>query len=500
MSESAPILQLQGITKSFGATRALRGVDLEVRAGEVHALIGENGAGKSTLMKVLSGAHRADSGRILLDGRPVEIGSPAEGRRLGIAMIYQELTLAPHLSVEENLTLGMERRRYGWILPQRDRIRPALELLGQEDLPLDIPVRRQSIARQQLVEIARALTSDARVVIMDEPTSSLTAADTRALFRAIARLREAGISVIYISHFLEEVQEIADRYTVLRDGETVATGNMADTTLDAIIAHMVGRTLDEMFPRIHHTIGDVAIRVEGLAGRGMPVDVSLEVRRGEILGIAGLVGSGRSETVRSIFGLHPAEAGRMQLAGRETVSLADMSPRRALGMGIDLLSEDRKGEGLALRLPIADNAVMSSLSRFRGRAGLLNLGAMRHAVCEWLRDLNVRCRNETQRVMDLSGGNQQKVALARILQRGADVLMLDEPTRGVDVGSKVEIYRLINRFAAEGKAVIFVSSYLPELFGVCDTLAVMHRGRLSPARPISEWTEQEVMRVATSGA
>jgi ribose transport system ATP-binding protein len=499
MAEAPCILQLRGICKSFGATRALHEVNLNARPGAVHALIGENGAGKSTLMKVLSGAHRADRGEILFDGRPVQIGSPSDGRRLGVAMIYQELTLTPHLSIEENLTLGMERSSAGFVRKQRDKIRPALELLEHPNLPLGVPVRDVSIGLQQVVEIARALISDARVIIMDEPTSSLTAADTRALFRAIGRLRQAGIAIIYISHFLEEVKEIADSYTVLRDGQTVGSGSMADVTIDRIITMMVGRTLDEMFPRSEHAIGEPLLTIEGLSGAKSPKDVSLTVRRGEILGIGGLVGSGRSETVRGIFGLHPAQSGRLTLAGGAPVDLCAMNPCRALRMGIDLLSENRKEEGLAVRLSVADNTVMSSVADFRGPAGLLNMRAIAQAVRKWIGEMNIHCQGAHQKVQGLSGGNQQKVALARILQRGGEVALLDEPTRGVDVGSKVEIYRLIQRLAAQGKGIVFVSSYLPELLGVCDTLAVMHRGRISPARPIGEWNEQEIMRIATSG-
>jgi ribose transport system ATP-binding protein len=501
VADAESILQLEGICKSFGATRALHNVNLNVRAGRVHALIGENGAGKSTLMKVLSGAHRSDQGRIVFGGRPVQIGSPSEGRRMGVAMIYQELTLAPHLSVEENLTLGLERTRAGVVRKQRDKIRPALELLQHPDLPLSIPVRDISIGLQQVVEIARALISDARAIIMDEPTSSLTAADTRSLFQAIGRLKESGIAVIYISHFLEEVREIADDYTVLRDGETVGAGLMSEVTLDRIIELMVGRTLNEMFPKIEHTIGAPLMTVVGLSGAKIPNDVSFAVRRGEILGLAGLVGSGRSETVRSLFGLHSVTSGRMTIAGRSAVDLRSMRPRRALAAGIDFLSENRKEEGLAVRLPIDENTVMSSFSRFAGANGwgLLGMGRIQQAVRHWIGEMNIRCQGPHQPVQGLSGGNQQKVALARILQNGAEVVLLDEPTRGVDVGSKVEIYRLVGRLAAAGKAVVFVSSYLPELLGVCDSLAVMHRGAISPVRPVSEWNEKEIMRIATSG-
>jgi ribose transport system ATP-binding protein len=500
-AQNTPLLQLKGICKSFGATRALHQVHLEIRSGEVHALIGENGAGKSTLMKVLSGAYQSDEGSILIDGKACSIDSPSAGRRHGIAMIYQELMLAPHLSVEENLTLGLEKSTFGFVRKQRQRIREILDLLGHPKLPLNVQVRTLPIGLQQIVEIARAILTDARAIVMDEPTSSLTASDTQALFKAIGRLRESGIAIIYISHFLEEVYEIADSYTVLRDGETVGNGAIADTSIDTIIHMMVGRTLTEMFPKVEHSLGECLLKIESLHGSPIPRNVSLDLHRGEILGIAGLVGSGRSETVRAIFGLDRARKGQLAILKRTTEDLASMRPRRALQNGIDFLSEDRKDEGLAVNMTIAENTTLSSTSRFSNLRGwgLLSLRKEQKAVRKWIGEMNIRCQGPTQRVCDLSGGNQQKVALARILEQGGDIVLLDEPTRGVDVGSKVEIYRLVGRLASQGKAIIFVSSYLPELLGICDTLAVMHRGEMSPVRPIEEWDEQEIMRVATSG-
>ncbi len=501
LSSEGYLLQLEGICKSFGATRALHQVNLNVRKGEVHALIGENGAGKSTLMKVLSGAYRADSGSIRFEGSPCEITSPSVGRELGIAMIYQELNLAPHLSAEENITLGMERSSFGFVGSRRDEIERALELLGHPDLPLGVPVNELPIGIQQVVEIARAIASNAKIIIMDEPTSSLTAADTRALFETVKRLKESGIAIIYISHFLEEVNEIADSYTVLRDGETVGTGSMDDVTISEIIEMMVGRTLTEMFPNIEHERGELLLNVEDLNGESIPKDVSFNLHSGEILGIAGLVGSGRSETIRRLFGLEKAQSGTITLSDGVKINLHSMNPRRALGMKMDFLSEDRKEEGLAVEMTIAANTTLSSISRFAGFGGwgFLNLKRERDAVKHWINEMSIRCQGPGQLVVDLSGGNQQKVALGRMLEQGGDVILLDEPTRGVDVGSKVEIYRLIGRLAAEGKGIIFVSSYLPELFGVCDTLAVMHRGRMSEIKEIEEWTEHDVMSVATSG-
>jgi len=501
MSDHEILLELTGISKTFGGTRALHKVDLTVRRGEVHALIGENGAGKSTLMKTLSGAIRADEGAILFKGRPVTIDSPAAGHATGIAMIYQELNLAPHLTVEENLTLGIERSTCGFVRRRHDKIQRALDLLGHADMPLNVPVRSISIGLQQVVEIARALISDAEVIIMDEPTSSLSEADTRRLFSVIRRLSGSGIAIIYISHFLEEVTEIADTYTVLRDGESVGTGSVSSTDIPHLIGLMIGRTLTEMFPRTDHTTGDVVVAVEGLTGDTLPQDVSFDLHRGEILGIAGLVGAGRSETLRCIFGLENARKGRLHVTGERPMQIHYMNPNRALSMNVGFLSENRKDEGLATAMSVAANTTLSTLARFAAMKGLglLSLRKETESVEKLVGELNIRCRGPNQLVSSLSGGNQQKVALARMLEQDSSIVLLDEPTRGIDVGSKVEIYRLIGRLAAQGKAIVFVSSYLPELMGVCDSLAVMHRGRMSPVKPVDEWTEHEIMQVATSG-
>ena len=493
-----PCLQLAGISKSFGPVRALHEVDLTAEAGAVHALIGENGAGKSTLMNILAGVHPPDAGRILYQGRPYRADHPADARQRGVAMIHQELTLAPHLTVAENITLGLERTRFGFLRNQRNAVRNALSTLGHADLDLDAPVRRLSMGLQQIVEIARAFVVAARVVIMDEPTSSLSAEDTQALFRVIRRLKAEGLAVLYISHFLEEIREVADRYTVLRDGESVATGDMAGTSLTALVEQMVGRSLSEMFPRQPHAIGDAVLSVEQLADPPALESVSFTLRRGEILGLAGLVGAGRSETVRRLFGLESSDNGTMRVCGRPALRVAWMTPARALRKGLDLLSENRKEEGLATGRSMLENITLSSLGRF-ARRGLLQHGRERKAADGWRRQLGIRSRDSQQPVEDLSGGNQQKVALARILEHDSDILFLDEPTRGIDVGSKAEIARLIGALAARGKAIVLISSYLPELLGICDTLGVMHRGRLTEIRPVADWTETEVMRHATAG-
>lgn len=492
-----PYLLLRGVSKRFGGTQALRDVDLAVYRGEVHALVGENGAGKSTLVKILSGAHEPDGGTVELEGRPFRVRTPAEARQRGVAMIYQELNLAPHLTVAQNLVLGTETSVLGITRDPRDRMRQALDLLGHGALDLDAPVRTLSIGTQQIVEIARALMADARLVIMDEPTSSLSADDAQALFRVVRRLAESGLAVIYISHFLEEIQSLAQRFTVLRDGRVAGNGLMAETSLGEIVRRMVGRDLGELFPRTPHALGEGVLRVDGLQGHRLPRGAGFWLRRGEILGIAGLVGSGRSECLRALFGLHPVREGTVTLRG-SGVRLTALSPARALGLGLDLLSENRKDEGLATRLPIRLNACLSSLARL-SRCGLVSARREAAATDHWCRTLGVRSASREQPAGALSGGNQQKVALARILLHDSDILFLDEPTRGIDVGSKADICRLVGGLAAQGKAIVMVSSYLPELLGVCDTLAVMHRGSLSPVRPVAEWTEESIMLYATAG-
>jgi ribose transport system ATP-binding protein len=497
MSSGGRLLEMRGVVKSFGASRALTGVSLDVEAGEVHALIGENGAGKSTLMKVLSGAYRPDAGTMTLGGVPYAPRGPREARERGVAMIYQELTTAPHLTVEANVMLGQERVALGMVRRREHRrlVAEALALLEHPEIRSDTIAGRLSVAAQQLVEVARALVSNARVIVFDEPTSSLTERDAERLFTVIDRLRARGLAIVYISHFLEEVRRIAGRYTVLRDGATVASGLMEETTLEAIIAAMVGRDLTEMFPHVPHTRGAPVLELSGLAQKTVLKGADLVVHRGEILGIAGLVGAGRTELLRAIFGLDPVRRGTIVVKG---ISGIHSSPRRRIAQGLGFLSEDRKGEGIALARSIEDNVSYSSLGDY-SRWGWLNLRRRRAEVVRWMEWLRVKASGPQQATLALSGGNQQKVALARLLHQRADVLLLDEPTRGIDVGSKAEIYRLLGALAAEGKAIVMVSSYLPELFGICDRIAVMSRGVLSEARPRAEWTEQSLMAVATGG-
>ena len=487
-------LRLERISKAFGATQALRSVSLEVAAGEVHALIGENGAGKSTLLKILSGAHESDAGVMELDGRPYRPAGPLDAREHGVAMIYQEVNLAPHLSVRENILLGLESSTLGWIdaAASRRRAGDALAALGYGHFPLEKAAGEFSIAEQQVIEIARALLTQPRVLIMDEPTSSLTQSDTEKLFDVIGRLRAQGVSIIYVSHFLEECRRACDRYTVLKDGETVGAGEMRDAAVDKLIGLMTGRPVADLYHRTSRQLGSVAVEASSLECPPRLKAASLRVREGEIFGLAGLVGAGRTDLVRTIFGLDRASAGEVSVFGRQA---ARETPRQRWNEGVGFLSENRKEEGLMLNQSIRDNITLTKLEAF-GRLGWIRDRRQAEAARRWTGELAVKCRDVDQDVGELSGGNQQRVALARLLEHPARILLLDEPTRGIDVGSKAEIYEIIGSLAAAGKSVILVSSYLPELLGLCDTIGVMRRGELVAVRPRGEWSESELLRAA----
>lgn len=498
LPQSPPfILRMKGISKSFGATRALDDVSFELRRGEVHALLGENGAGKSTMMKILSGAVRPDAGQMILDGIPYAPSGPLDGRRSGISMIYQELTLAPHLTVEENIMLGREMRTAGFLSRRlmKAKVREALDSVHHPEISPDVQVRRLSIGARQVVEIARALMNRARILVMDEPTSSLSREDTLRLFEIVRKLKSQDVSVIYISHFLEEVQKVADAYTVLRDGRNVGSGSIDLTSLEELVQLMVGQRVAEMFPRVAHVPGEVVLAARGLKGTRMAAEVSLELRSGEILGLAGLVGSGRTEMLRTLFGLDALESGLVEIKGKVRSGLA---PWTSIGRGLGFLSEDRQGEGLALSQSLADNLTLSDFSPYR-RSGLLSVRRQRLAVQGWIRTMNIKTRGPGQRIRGLSGGNQQKVALARLLHQKADILLLDEPTRGIDIVSKAQIYEWIGRLAAQGKTVLFASSYLPELLGICDRIAVFHRGTCVDVRDVGLWDAPALLTVATVG-
>ncbi len=489
-------LELRQVAKAFGAARALSDVSLSASAGAVHAVLGENGAGKSTLMKILSGAERPDAGELRLDGAVFRPSSPEAARAAGVSIVYQELLFCADLTVRENIVLGSEPTR-GPLIDRRQSAQiaaRALEQLGPaSSLGLEAPLRGLSPADRQLVSIARALSSaSCRVLILDEPTSALTGADTRRLFEIVRRLAQSGVTVLYISHFLEEVEQIASEYTVLRDGRSVAAGSVAQATRAELVSLMAGRTVTELFPRSERPRGPVALEVRELSGRRLPRRASLHVHRGEVVGIAGLVGSGRTELLRAIYGLDRRASGQVLVDGVGVAAAPVVLSRRKVGY----LSEDRKGEGLAENLSIAENVSLSGRGTL-GPYGLALPARSRAAAARWIEKLGIRCRGPEQRARALSGGNQQKVALARLLEQDVEVLLLDEPTRGIDVGSRADIYRLIDELAARGKAVLMVSSYLPELLGICDRVAVMVRGGLGPPRPVGELSEQRLLLEAT---
>ncbi len=492
-----PVLQLSGIHKRFGATVALDGVDLTLQPGEVHALIGENGAGKSTLMSVIGGNLPPDSGSIELGGSPYRPSSPLDARVSRIAFVQQELSLFPHLSVWENILMGLESHRWGYLDKDacRRRATDVLANFQHPEVDLDRPLEELSIGARQVVEISRALVLDATILLMDEPTSSLQRSDVESLFALIRDLRAQGISIIYISHLLKEVREVADRYTVLRDGRTVSTGDLASTSEESLITFMVGRKVRQLFPRLAEVgNGEVALEVRNLQAPPGLSAASFELSQGEILGIAGLTGSGRTDMIRALFGLDPAESGEVRIRNWQR-SLNRMSPLRTIRMGIGYLSEDRKEEGLALALSSADNV---TLTRFGpcSSFGWLHEGVQHRQAAQQMTRVGVKGGGPSEASWTLSGGNQQKLILARLLHQDADIFLLDEPTRGIDIGSKVEIYRIISQLAEAGKAVLMVSSDLPELFGLCHRLAVMSRGKLSVARPVGEWTSESVLQVA----
>ncbi|AMY11389.1 Ribose import ATP-binding protein RbsA [Luteitalea pratensis] len=496
------MLTLTDIRKHFGATRALDGVTLAVRPGRVHALVGENGAGKSTLMHVLAGGLRADAGTMTIGDAPYTPAGPLEAREAGIALIHQELSLCDHLTVAENILLGREPRRGGRYdrAAARSEAARVLAPFHHPELHPDRGVGDLPIAARQVVEICRAVSAQARVVLMDEPTSSLPREDVERLFGLIRRLRSDGVAVVYISHFLEEVRAIADDLSILRDGRTVWTGT-ADALTDAqIISHMVGRDVAELFPTREHLPADtIRLDAAGVSVGGRVRDASLRVRAGEVLGIAGLVGAGRTELLRGLMGLEDRPvSGRLSVDGH-VVSLESRTPWTRLAAGLGYLSEDRKGEGLTLPMSLADNLTCTRYATV-SRRGVIDGRAQRTQGQRWLERLKVKARTPLQAVRTLSGGNQQKVALGRLLHQEASVWLLDEPTRGVDVGSKVHLYEAIAAAADAGCAVVIVSSYLPELFGLCDSLAVMSRGRLTSSAPLSAWTPESVMAAAIGTA
>jgi ribose transport system ATP-binding protein len=488
-----PILRLRGVTKRFPGVLALADVDMDLRRAEVHGLLGENGAGKSTLIKILTGAIQPDGGELLFEGRRLERLSPRVSLQLGIACIYQELNLIPHLTVAENIFLGREPRLLARTpLVDRAAMRAhTARLLADLGLALDpgTKVGALGIGHQQMVEICKAVSTSAKLIIMDEPTASLTQKETEDLFRIIAQLKAKGVTTLFISHHLEEAKRLCSTATVLRDGRKVADLDMAETTIAQIIRHMVGREITDQYPKARAEPGVEALSVEGLGRKGKLHDISFKLRVGEVLGFAGLVGSGRTELARAIMGADPMDEGRVKVFGRE---VRIRSPRDAIRQGIALLTEDRKDQGLILIQDIAFNSTLVRLDRY-ARWGILNL-RKRRAVAEKLaKDLCIRPPDVDRLVGHLSGGNQQKVVIAKWLSSQARIFIFDEPTRGIDVGAKVEVYNLINALVREGAAVIIICSELPEVLGMADRILVMHEGRVSGEFRRAEATQEKVM-------
>ncbi|AXG76575.1 sugar ABC transporter ATP-binding protein [Streptomyces paludis] len=492
MSHPDELLRIEGIRKTFPGVVALDSVDFDLRRGEVHVLLGENGAGKSTLIKMLSGAYRPDAGRVLVDGQEVRIHGAQDAERLGIATIYQEFNLVPELTVAENIFLGRQPRRFG-LIDRKKMYADAAELLervGVATAP-DTLVRELGIARLQMVEIAKALSLDARVLIMDEPTAVLTSEEVEKLFRIVRRLREDGVAVVFITHHLEEIAALGDRVTVLRDGRSVDQVP-ASTPEDELVRLMVGRSIDQQYPRRAAEAGEPLLSVAGLTRQGVFHDIGFEVRAGEVVGIAGLVGAGRTEVVRAVFGADHYDAGTVRVAGA-VLPAHDVSASLAAGIG--LVPEDRKGQGLLLDASVAENLGLVTL-RAATRGGLVDRKAQHTAAEGMAERLGVRMAGLGQRVGTLSGGNQQKVVIGKWLLAEVKVLILDEPTRGIDVGAKVEIYELINALTDAGHAVLMISSDLPEVLGMSDRVLVMAQGRLAGELAAHEATQDAVMALA----
>jgi ribose transport system ATP-binding protein len=493
MVNTSPLLQMQGIEKSFPGVRALSGVDLTLQRGEVLALMGENGAGKSTLIKTLGGAHQPDAGTITIEGKLVSLSSPTAAIVAGIGVIYQEFNLIPELNTWENIFLGREKS--GFFVDRSHERTRAAELFKQlgVDIPLDVPCRRLSVAQQQLVEIAKALSQDVRILVMDEPSAALTPQEVEKLFTIIRDLQTRGIGIIYISHRLDEIFNIADTITVLRDGQYVGDAPAKEMTREKMIEMMVGRSIENEFPKQAAEIGEPRLVVDGLC-RGTAVrNVSFNVRRGEVLGITGLVGAGRTELVRLIFGADRRDAGEISLDGE---SLKIRSPQDAIHAGICLLTEDRKSQGLVLCRSVRENFGLPNLKQFSW-FGAIGQKRERDAFGQYVDSLSIRIPHQEQLARNLSGGNQQKVVLAKWLQQNAKILIFDEPTRGIDVGTKHEIYQLMNRLAADGTSIIMISSELPEVLGMSDRILVMHEGQLKgEITDVKSATQEHIMETA----
>ncbi|MCV2395030.1 sugar ABC transporter ATP-binding protein [Actinotalea sp. M2MS4P-6] len=489
------ILRMANITKTFPGVVALDDVKLDVRAGTVHALMGENGAGKSTLMKVLIGMYQKDSGTVTLEGREVEVHDTKGGLNLGISMIHQELSPVPEMTVAENIYLGREPLNRFKLVDKALMRRMAQELFDEWNIPLNpgMQMKALTVASMQLVEIAKAISYDAKVIIMDEPTSAITEREVDLLFAMIRRLRDRGTAIIYISHKMDEIFQIADEVTIFRDGQWVLTQSTAEMTQQSLITAMVGRELTQMFPKEHAEIGEVLLEVKNLNRGRLVKDVSFTLRRGEILGLAGLVGAGRTEVLETIFGVHRAESGEILVDGKP---VQIKQPKDAINAGMALLTEDRRATGIMGVLSVRDNMLAAALRRY-SPGGFVDAKRLEEAAEEQRKALAIKTPSLDQLIKNLSGGNQQKVLVSRWLLTLPDILMIDEPTRGIDVGAKSEIHRLISTMAKEGKAILMVSSEMPEILGMSDRVLVMHEGEVTGEVPRAEATQDKIMQLAT---
>lgn len=492
--EENPLLSVERIEKSFPGVKALKGVNLDLYKGEVHAIVGENGAGKSTLIKILAGVHKSDAGTMHVDGNPVHFNTPIEAQEAGIAVIYQEFNLIPALTVRENILLGHESSRWGFF-SKKDEHQIVEELFAKMNVRMDPEAicSELSVAQQQLVEIAKSLSVGARIIVMDEPSATLTNQEVDTLFEIVQDLKAQGIGIIYISHRLDEIFEISERVTVLRDGEYIGTHAISDVDKEGLIEMMVGRSIENEFPKHHHTVGDVRLKVENLAHRSDEEGVSLEVRSGEVLGLTGLVGAGRTELARLIFGADRAAKGTISVDGKV---LSIKSPLDAIRNGICLLTEDRKAQGLVLGLSSRENFALANLNNW-SKGGFVAAKEERTRFASYIESLKIKVSHQDQLAQNLSGGNQQKVLIARWLESNSDIIIFDEPTRGIDVGAKYEIYLLINNLAEAGKAIIMISSELPEVLGMSDRILVMHEGRISgEITDVAHTTQEDIMTMA----
>lgn len=488
--DTADVLRMENIVKTFPGVRALGGVSFGVRSGEVHALMGENGAGKSTLMRVLAGAHQPDSGQILLDNRPVVLDTPQKAMNVGVNIIYQELNLVPQLSVAENIFLGREPQTVrGWVNAKKmhDDAQQVMDALGAR-VDVRKKVHQLPVAQQQMVEIAKATSRESRIIAMDEPSATLTEHELENLWRLIRQLRSSGVSIIYISHRMEEVFAISDRVTVLRDGTTVGTRAIADVTPGTLIQMMVGRTLDEGYPKDVHATDETLLEVKGLTRRGVLDNINLTVRKGEIVALAGLVGAGRTEIARCIFGADPFDSGEVRL---ENTPLVLRSPEDAIRAGIGMVTEDRKTQGLVLGMSVRENTSLAAL-RSLTKAGFVDRPQENALAQEYVTRLGTRTPSVEQRVRNLSGGNQQKVVLSKWLLTHSKLLIVDEPTRGIDVGAKAEIYRLMNTLTKTGLGILMISSELPEVLGMADRTYVVREGRIVGELSRAEATQEKI--------